>query len=110
MRALSEIVGAVALAVIASVFGALLVSYLAPRVELLQHTDDVDAFQSIRVNSTHAVCYAFTSIDVDELREMGVSVWLFNDTNGDGWNETVPVFNGTIPPGQYYVVSPPVCG
>ena len=110
MRGVSEVVGAVALAVIAAVAGALLASYLAPKVMLLQHAGGAESYQVVRINDTHAVCYAFTSIEVEKLREMGIRVWIFMDIDGDGWNETVPLLNGTIPAGHYYVVSPPVCG
>ena len=109
MRAVSEVVAAVALMLVALFAASMVVLAFTPRIRLVS-LETVDAYQSVRINSTHAVCYALTDIEVKYLRDMGISVWIFEDINGDGWNETVPIFNGTIPAGSYYVVSPPICG
>ncbi len=109
MRAVSEIVAAVALMLVALFAASMVVLAITPRIRLVS-SESVDAYQVARVNGSYAICYALTDIDVKHLRDMGVSVWVFEDVDGDGWNETVPISNGTIPAGSYYVVSPPICG
>ncbi len=109
MRGLSEVVAALALAVVGSLVGLALASFLAPKIAAMRSVGS-DAVLVARINDTHAVCYSLVSIDVGRLRGMGLSVWVFEDVDGDGWNEAVPVVSGVIPPHSYYVVSPPVCG
>ncbi len=107
-RGVSEVVGALVLSVIGVIVGVMIADMLAPRVAALEHYSQ-HSILVVQINSTHALCYSVDPIDSGELRGMGLSVWVFGDVDGDGWNETIPA-SGVVPPHSYYVVSPPVCG
>ncbi len=107
MRAVAEVVAAAALLAVSLIVAAMVWQLYLPHAKLLEPPK---ARLLVAVNSTHALCVALEPIEVKELKDAGLRVWVFKDVDGDGWLEPVAATTNTvIRSSELYLVSPPIC-
>ena len=64
-----------------------------------------------RINATHALCYVQAPWEPSRTRSIiEFRFWLYStDIDGDGFLDPSPgIFNSTVPPGTYVLVTPPI--